>query len=94
MLYQTAAVTFNWITEGILDPEQEKYCIELEYQLRPRITRFLMKYLDPEHHEHFSVFHFDVDLLQREIRISENTPADYANLIARKFMEEIGLKCC
>ena len=93
-LYQTKAVTFNWITEGTPDPDQRKYCIELEYQLRPRITRFLMKHLDPEHHEDISVFHFDVDLLRNEVRISDKTPSDYTSRVACAFMQEIGMKCC
>lgn len=85
---------FNWITAGIPGPEIEKDIIELEYQLRPRITRFLMRYFDPEVHEDFRAFHFDVDLARREIRISENTPLTYVQSISCDFMNEIGLNCC
>ena len=85
---------FNWITTGIPSPETEKDIIELEYQLRPRITRFLMRYFDPEVHEDFRAFHFDVDLARREVRISESTPLNYIQSIAGEFTREIGLNCC
>ncbi|SFR53085.1 hypothetical protein SAMN04490243_2670 [Robiginitalea myxolifaciens] len=85
---------FNWITAGIPGPEIEKHIIELEYQLRPRITRFLMRYFDPEVHEDFRAFQFDVDLARREIRISENTPRNYVQRVSCDFMNEIGLNCC
>lgn len=87
-------MTFNWITEGTPDPDLRKYCIELEYRLRPRITRFLMQHLEPELDGDFSDFHFDVDLHRREIRISDRTPSAYVNQVVREFMEEIGMDCC
>ena len=68
--------------------------IDLEYRLRPRITRFLMERLERELQGDFSSFHFDVDLERREVRISEKTPAKYVQRIARDFMKEIGVNCC
>ena len=87
-------MTFNWITNGIQDPDQKRYCIELEYQLRPRITKFLMDNLEPDHDGDFSDFHFDVDLPRRQIRISDKTPATYVNQVVCQFMQEIGMDCC
>jgi hypothetical protein len=90
----TIVVTFNWISEGTPDPGQSKYYIELEYQLRSRITRFLLKYLEPEYQGDFSDFHFDVDLIRREVRISDKTPPHYLPAISSDFMKEIGWNCC
>lgn len=87
-------MTFNWISEGAPEAVQQKYRIELEYQLRPRITRFLLKYLEPEYHGDFSDFHFDVDLIRREVRISERTPQQYLQAISCDFKKEIGWNCC
>ncbi|MDG1572194.1 hypothetical protein OZ410_07690 [Robiginitalea sp. M366] len=87
-------MTFNWILEGLPNPAQLKTCIELEYQLRPRITRFLMDRLGPEYLGDFSDFHFDVDLVSREVRISDKTPAAYIAGLSMDFMNEIGRGCC
>jgi len=87
-------VTFNWILGPDADPAHQKLCIDLEYRLRPRITRFLMERLERELQGDFSSFHFDVDLERREVRISEKTPAKYVQRIARDFMKEIGVNCC
>ena len=84
-------VTFNWIIGQDADPSHKKLCIDLEYRLRPRITRFLMERLERELRGDFSSFHFDVDLSRREIRISEKTPVKYARQVAEDFMLEFGL---
>lgn len=82
-------MTFNWITGQDDGPAPKKLCIDLEYRLRPRITRFLMDRLERELHGDFSAFHFDVDLLRREVRISDKTPAEYARRIAADFNIEL-----
>lgn len=87
-------MTFNWIPDGNADAAFTRQCIELEYRLRPRITRFLLDRLGPELQDDFSVFHFDVDFRLREIRISRNTPREYFQHIASDFMREIGMGCC
>lgn len=84
-------MTFNWIIGQDADPSHKKLCIDLEYRLRPRITRFLMERLERELRGDFSSFHFDVDLSRREIRISEKTPVRYARQVAEDFMAEFGL---
>lgn len=87
-------VTFNWIHQGPPDPDSEKRAIELEYQLRPRIVRFLMDRLGPEYLGDFTDFHFDVDMIRREVRLSDKTPAAYLTVLACDFMQEIGMNCC
>ncbi len=79
---------FTWISEKEIDDSLYKFCIELEYRLRPRITRFLMERLEYECRGDFSAFHFDVDLGSRELRIGENTPMVLARKIAKDFREE------
>ena len=80
---------FNWISATEADDKLKKFCIELEYQLRPRITRFLMSRLDPECCGDFSCFYFDVDLATQQITISEKTPWEYTQVIATDFDREI-----
>lgn len=87
-------MTFNWILGQDADPAHQKLCIDLEYRLRPRITRFLMERLERELQGDFSSFHFDVDLVRREVRISEKTPSKYVQRIGCDFMKEIGVNCC
>lgn len=87
--FVSATVTFNYILEKDADPSRKKFCIDLEYRLRPRITRFLMARLERELRGDFTLFHFDVDLIRREIRISDKTPAEYARRIAADFKTEL-----
>jgi hypothetical protein len=42
----------------------------------------------------FSCFHFDVDMVRREIRISEKTPEEYSKQLRMGFRDEIGANCC
>lgn len=79
---------FNWISDKEIDDSLRKFCIELEYRLRPRITRFLMDRLEYECRGDFSAFHFDVDLGSRELRIGKSTPLPLANRIAADFHKE------
>ena len=79
---------FNWISEKEIDDTLRKFCIELEYRLRPRITRFLMERVELECRGDFSSFHFDVDLNAEQLRIGENTPFQLAGKIAADFQRE------
>ncbi len=79
---------FNWISEREIDDSLRKFCIELEYRLRPKITRFLMERLEYECRGDFSSFHFDVDLTQKKLRIGQNTPVQLARIIASDFHQE------
>lgn len=85
---------FHWIFEDSQDQFDQKQLIELEYQLRPRITRFIMDTLGFDCCDDFSCFHFDLDMVRREIRISERTPEKYSKILRTGFQDEIGANCC
>lgn len=87
-------MTFNWIIGTEADEKLQRFCIELEYQLRPRITKFLISRFDFESCSDFSSFHFDVDLLARNIRVSDRTPSHFLQRIQTDFDREIGFNCC
>ncbi|NAS11057.1 hypothetical protein [Poritiphilus flavus] len=80
---------FNWISTAEADDTLKKRCIELEYQLRPKITRFLMARLEQECCGDFSCFYFDVNLETRQISIANKTPVRYTRRIAFDFDREI-----
>nr|WP_299345834.1 hypothetical protein [Allomuricauda sp.] len=80
---------FNWIISGKNNAEKQKACIDLEYRLRPKITRFLMDRLDSECCGNFSCFHFDVDMKNQWVWISPKTPQDYTEKIKADFDREI-----
>ena len=85
---------FNWILDEAADEKLKKFCIELEYQLRPKITRFLMARLDNECDGDFSAFHFDVNMITKNITLSERTPREYLQRIQSDFDREINFDCC
>ncbi|MEO1485869.1 MAG: hypothetical protein AAFU57_08985 [Bacteroidota bacterium] len=80
---------FNWVISGETDAAVKRACIDLEYRLRPRITKFLMSRLDAECCGNFSCFYFDVDLENKNVSISEKTPKDYIDQIRDDFEIEI-----
>ncbi|TAI49556.1 hypothetical protein [Flagellimonas allohymeniacidonis] len=80
---------FNWIISGANNAETKKACIDLEYRLRPKITRFLMDRLDTDDFSNFSCFYFDVDIKNQWVWISEKTPKDYIESIKEEFDREI-----
>ena len=81
---------FNWISEKEIDETLRKSCIDLEYRLRPRITRFLMDRVEYECQGDFSSFHFDVYLNSGKIRISRKTPIRLTQKISPEFQREFG----
>lgn len=85
---------FHWIFQEGQQLADQRFLIELEYRLRPRITRFLMDRLGMDCCEDFSCFHFEVDMVQREIRISDQTPERYTRLLCVDFQREISADCC
>jgi hypothetical protein len=82
-------VQFHWNSENHIDEDLYKFCVELEYKLRPKITRFLISRLDRECCGDFSCFHFNVDLYARQITIADKTPAKYTRRILKDFDLEI-----
>ncbi|MCL6272549.1 hypothetical protein M3P19_00935 [Muricauda sp. 2012CJ35-5] len=80
---------FNWVVAGTPDPEIKRACIDLEYRLRPKITKFLLSKLDSESCGDFSCFHFDVDFQKQWVWISTKTPEQYIELLKADFDREI-----
>jgi len=81
-------VKFNWIIDQARG-NVTKMCVDLEYELRPKIVRFLMARLEQECSGDFSNFYFDVNIKTREIRISNKTPESLAAKIRLEFESEI-----
>jgi len=82
-------VKFKWILSGNLDASAKRACIDLEYKLRPRITKFLLSKFDGDCCADFSCFHFDVDMDNQWIWISNKTPAEHIKKISADFDAEI-----
>lgn len=77
---------FNWQFPGKeVSDELKKACIEFEYELRPKITKFLLKRLDTECCEDLTCFHFDVDISSEWIWIGKETPMEYTKKIKADF---------
>lgn len=85
---------FNWIIGQETDEKLHRFCIELEYRLRPRITKFLISRLDLESWADFTCFHFDIDLATKCVTLSDSTPRHYLQQIKSDFESEIGQNCC
>ena len=86
---QPLIMKFNWISVNEVDEKVKKLCIDIEYKLRPKITRFLMSKLEQECGGDFSCFHFDVDLEKQNVSIARPTPLKYKRRIAIDFDREI-----
>lgn len=82
-------MTFNWVITGENNPVLKRACIDLEYSLRPKITKFLLSKLDGEHCTDFSCYHFDVDVKRNWVWISEKTPKKCIKKILPDFDIEI-----
>lgn len=78
---------FNWIFTKEADNRQRKRCIDLEYQLRPRIIKFLLEQFDNEDccDDSFSCFHFDVYVETEMVYMGEDTPDNYLSTMADQF---------
>ncbi|SHJ20057.1 hypothetical protein [Pseudozobellia thermophila] len=82
-------MTINWIVGAEADENLKRYCVDFEYRLRPKITKYLISRLDPDYCSDFSCFQFDVDLPGRCIRLSDKTPSRYYCLLEPDFEREI-----
>ncbi|RNC89360.1 MAG: hypothetical protein ED555_07640 [Allomuricauda sp.] len=76
---------FNWIFSKKADQNQKKRCIELEYTLRPRITRFLLERFENECGGDFSNFYFDVDVHTERVWVNTRTPHELAAKLSTDF---------
>ena len=82
---------FHWVGINPNDRNAKRLCIELEYDLQSKITKFLMKRLEHECEGDFSAFEFSVDPIQAQIEIRETTPALWAELIREDFENRINM---
>lgn len=81
---------FNWkFPTNELSEELKKACIEFEYQLRPKITKFLLARLDTECNGDLTSFYFDIDLPSKWVWIGTETPKAYTDKIKADFDAEI-----
>ncbi|NHF58137.1 hypothetical protein FK220_002210 [Flavobacteriaceae bacterium TP-CH-4] len=87
-------MNFHWTFNETTDEQLKKFCIELEYQLRRKITRFLMDRVEKECQGDFSCFHFEVDMVAKRIALSPKTPSRFRQLIEADFETEINHNCC
>jgi len=78
-------VKFNWIFSKKADQNQKKRCIELEYSLRPKITRFLLERFENECGGDFSSFYFDVDVLTERVWVNTRTPQEFIEKLGSDF---------
>jgi hypothetical protein len=76
-------VKFNWVFSGDDSPAMQRTCIDMEYSLRPKITRFLLSRLDVD--ADFTSFHFDVNVDKKWVYISEKTPMEYIRKLLPDF---------
>lgn len=81
---------FNWINVDLEDKALKKLCIDFEYQLRTRITQFLIKHLDADGCSDYDSFSFDIYPLEHEVKIASDTPLELANRIRSEF--ELAIK--
>jgi len=82
---------FNWILGDRTDEKLYRLCVDIEYQLRPKIVKFLILNFDSlDTSSYFSCFFFNVDLNTNRITVDEQTPVAYRNAINSKFEREIG----
>ena len=80
---------FNWVTNLPKDQRFNRLSIELEYELRPRITKYLMQKFEQECCGDFSCFYFEVDVNTQWVRVSRDTPEEYRKVIEPDFDAEI-----
>lgn len=64
---------FRWTAGQGVGEAGYRFCLDLEYKLRSRITRFLIDRLDQEELPDFSNFIFDVDLCNSRVSLSPET---------------------
>ncbi len=78
-------LNFNWIITDQVDQNLKKRCIELEYALRPKLTRFLLDRFENDCCGDFSCFHFDVEVATGNVSISRKTPWEFRRTAIRDF---------
>ena len=78
-------MNLNWILSNNTDQNLERKCVDLEYQLRPKILKLLISKFDFECCTDFSCFHFDIDVAKNTVSISPKTPVEYIEVMKDDF---------
>lgn len=85
--FKKTKVKFNWIFSRKATVRQLERCVDLEYQLRPKIMRFLLEHFgnDECSEDNFSCFHFDVYVETELVYMNQNTPDEFLTVAENKF---------
>ncbi len=78
---------FNWIISFDANDEMKKLCLDMEYLLREKISRFLIGNWD-HLMDDFNRLVFDVDMVTKEIKISNQSPVFLKAVIEQDFYKE------
>ncbi len=78
---------FNWTISFDATDEMKKLCVDMEYLLREKISRFLISNWD-DLADDFDKLIFDIDMVTKEITISEDSPIYLKNIIQEDFHRE------
>jgi hypothetical protein len=78
-------MNFNWILSNPADQAEKKRCVELEYSLRPKITKFLLERFENECDGDFSSFHFDIDMVTARVWVNVRTPQEFVEKLKIDF---------
>jgi hypothetical protein len=78
---------FNWTISFDATDEMKRLCLDMEYLLREKISKFLISNWD-DLADDFDKLVFDIDMVTKEITISDNSPVYLKTIIADKFNQE------
>jgi hypothetical protein len=78
---------FNWTISFDATDEMKKLCLDMEYLLREKISKFLISNWD-DLMEDFDKLVFDIDMVTKEITISPDSPLYLKNIIQEDFYRE------
>ncbi|GMN10846.1 hypothetical protein MTsPCn9_29900 [Croceitalea sp. MTPC9] len=78
---------FNWIISFDVNDEMKKLCVDMEYLLREKISKFLISNWD-DLMDDFDKLVFDIDMVTKEITISDKSPLHITSIIQDKFYRE------
>ncbi len=78
---------FNWIVSLDTNDEIKKRCLDMEYLLRQKISKFLIGNWD-DLMDDFDHLVFDVDMVTKEIKISNQSPVFLKTVIEKDFYRE------
>lgn len=81
---------FNWITSLDTTNEMKKLCVDMEYRLREKISKFLIANWD-DLMDDFDKLVFDIDMATKEINISEDSPLYLKSIIQKDFYQEFNI---